>query len=267
MQTEKLKSEGKCLFCGNSFSKSQIHRHLQKHLADEVLHKQPGKSFLLKAEPNPDWGPSPYFLSLWVDGETKMEQLDDFLRQIWLECCGHMSSFTNPKKRNSRDFFDFFEAEELLEKGKVKEYEKVMEESRGEVPMSRKAKAALEKNLILIYQYDFGSTTELRVKVMHEFPVKAAAPLVLLSRNEAPEIFCEKCGKEAAVEICIVCYGYEAEGLFCKKCAKKHEKECDDFADYSAMPVVNSPRMGVCGYAGGSIDKNRDGIFKKQPAP
>jgi hypothetical protein len=26
--------------------------------------------------------------------------------------------------------------------------------------------------------------------------------------------------------------------------------------------VVNSPRMGVCGYEGGSIDVKRDGVLK-----
>jgi hypothetical protein len=29
------------------------------------------------------------------------------------------------------------------------------------------------------------------------------------------------------------------------------------------MPIVNSPRMGVCGYEGGTIDKERDGIYGK----
>jgi len=27
------------------------------------------------------------------------------------------------------------------------------------------------------------------------------------------------------------------------------------------MPIVNSPRMGVCGYEGGVIDIERDGVF------
>jgi hypothetical protein len=30
------------------------------------------------------------------------------------------------------------------------------------------------------------------------------------------------------------------------------------------MPVVNSPRMGVCAYMGGSIDKQRDGVYVKK---
>ena len=88
---EQLKSEGKCLFCDKTFAKAGINRHLKIHL-DEKLNPE-GVSFLVKIEPNPRWGKTPYFLSLWVDGETTLKQLDKFLRDIWLECCGHLSAF------------------------------------------------------------------------------------------------------------------------------------------------------------------------------
>jgi hypothetical protein len=54
---------------------------------------------------------------------------------------------------------------------------------------------------------------------------------------------------------------YDDNAEFCDKCAEKHAKKCEDFADYASMPVVNSPRMGVCGYEGGSIDTERDGVY------
>ena len=50
----------------------------------------------------------------------------------------------------------------------------------------------------------------------------------------------------------------------CEKCAEKHAKECEDLSDCAAMSVVNSPRMGVCAYNGGSIDTERDGVFVKK---
>ncbi len=37
---------------------------------------------MLKVEANPKWETRPYFLILWIDGETKIDELDDFLRQI-----------------------------------------------------------------------------------------------------------------------------------------------------------------------------------------
>jgi hypothetical protein len=262
MPEEKLKSEGKCLFCGKTFSKAGVNRHLKTHLENKSSDNKVGTSFLLKVETNPYWGTTPYFLSLWIDGETKMVELDDFLRGIWLECCGHMSAFRDPKRQRGGGMWNFFEAEELLQKGKTKEYEKLMEESAGEIPMSRKAKKVFCQDYKLEYEYDFGSTTELLITTLAQYPFKADKSIVLLSRNEPPKIMCSDCGKEPATKICTVCM-YEDNALFCEKCAKKHEKECSDFEDYAAMPVVNSPRMGVCGYEGGTIDVERDGVYQE----
>ena len=258
-----IKSEGECLYCKEKFLKAGINRHLQKHLADKVKVNKPGKSFLLKVETNPKWGSGPYFLSLWSDGEATIGDIDNFLRRIWLECCGHMSSFTNPKNKTKGAMWDFSEAENLLAKGKTKDYEKMMEEANGEIPKSRKVKAALAKNMKIDYEYDFGSTTELQITVVDEYPIKADNGIVLLFRNGPLEMLCEICNKEPATLICSVCTGNE-QNTFCKKCAKQHAKTCSDFADYAAMPVVNSPRMGVCAYEGGIIDEQRDGPFVKR---
>lgn len=40
---------------------------------------------------------------LEVRGSAKLEKLDDYLREIWLECCGHLSHFA----------FDGWQGEEL----------------------------------------------------------------------------------------------------------------------------------------------------------
>ena len=241
---EKLISEGKCLFCGKTFAKAGISRHLETHLKEKVETGKSGKSFLAKVEINKRWGSAPYFLSLWIDGEAKMKDLDDFLRGIWLECCGHMSAFKDSKMQNSRGgMFG------------------MMEENAGEISMSRKAKDVLRKDLVLDYEYDFGSSTELSITVVEEYPYKADKKIVLLSRNEPLKIMCSVCGKVPAAQICTVCM-YDKEAAFCDKCAKKHAKECEDFDDYAAMPVVNSPRVGVCAYEGGTIDTERDGVYK-----
>jgi len=258
---EKIKSEGKCLFCGKIFAKAGINRHLATHLKEKKETGKPGTSFLVKIETNKRWGNSPYFLSLWIDGGAKMEDLDTFLRDIWLECCGHLSAFRNPKTRNNQGgMFDFMEAYEYLEKGNIAKYEKIMEESSGEIPMSRKVKDVLYSGLALDYEYDFGSTTKLTITVIDEYPIKADKKIVLLSRNEPLEIICAICGKASATQICTVCM-YDDDAEFCEKCAKKHAKTCEDFADYASMPVVNSPRMGVCAYEGGVIDMERDSAF------
>ncbi|MDP2782290.1 hypothetical protein [Devosia sp.] len=32
-------------------------------------------------------------MHLKVAGDARLENLDKFLRQVWLECCGHLSAF------------------------------------------------------------------------------------------------------------------------------------------------------------------------------
>lgn len=46
--------------------------------------------------------------------------------------------------------------------------------------------------------------------------------------------------------------------LYFEACSEKHAEEYEDFNDYAQMPVVNFPRMGECGYEGGTIDMERD---------
>jgi hypothetical protein len=258
------KSGGKCLFCGETFTKVGIIRHLQSHLKQKAKENALGKSYLVKVEPNPKWGASPYFLSLLIDSKATMENIDRFLRDIWLECCGHMSAFRNPKnRRQGSGMWSFFKAEELLAKGKHKEYENLMEDIKGEVPMSRNVDKVFYKGLKLEYEYYFGSSTELLLTIVEEYSVKANELIVLLSRNEPLEWLCDICRKKPATQICTI-HDWDDDSLFCDKCAKKHAKECEDFRDYAAMPVVNSPRMSVCAYTGGCIDTERDGIFVKK---
>ena len=258
---EKIKSEGKCLFCGKTFAKAGINRHLATHLKEKVETGKSGKSFFVKIETDKRWGSSPYFLSLWIDGEAKMKDIDGFLRAIWLECCGHLSAFRNPQmNRSGYGMFATMDAYDYLERGNVAKYEKIMEEAAGEIPMSRKVKDALYRGLVLEYEYDFGSSTLLTLTVIDEYLFKADKKIVLLSRNEPLKILCNACKKAPATQVCTVCR-YDEDAEFCDKCTEKHAKKCPDFADYASMPIVNSPRMGICGYEGGIIDKERDGVF------
>ena len=244
---EKLVSKGKCFFCDKKFSQRGITKHLQTHLNQEITNyknKKQGLSFLVKVQAQE------MFLMLWVDGKTTYDEVDQFLRQIWLECCGHMSSFTDPsQKRNSLQpsLQNIFSMDEM--------------NYPGEIDMNTPIYKTYSKNKKLQYDYDFGTTTRLDFVLIDQIDIPAPSHILLLSRNEPLKIMCHKCGDKPAVEICTVHWGYDAS-FFCKKCAKAHEKECEDFADYAAMSVVNSPRMGECGYEGGEIDLERDGVYK-----
>jgi len=222
---EELTSEGKCLYCEQLLSQKEITKHLAKHLADKEktavgLKTQTYCHIVVEADI--------MFLHLLVKGSAKIETIDSFLRNIWLECCGHLSGF-----RSGRE----------------------------EISMNSKVKEVFEPKLKIIYDYDFGTTTRLFLKGLKYYQLNETKNIILLARNEPLKIICSTCKKAPAVSMCSVC-NWQTDAYFCEKCGKKHEKECDDFADYSEMPVVNSPRMGECGYEGGSIDLERDGVYK-----
>lgn len=227
-----MTSEGKCHFCSKAFKKAGITKHLNTHLQAMTDIEKPLGSFHLQVASNPRWGKSPYFLNLWVDSDAKLKDIDKYLRGIWLECCGHLSAF-RPAGRA------------------------------GEVKMNKKAGDVFTLDPALEYEYDFGSTTDLLLTVAAFSSSKPEEKIVLLSRNEPLPIMCDHCNKQPATQICTVC-SFDLDAAFCDTCAKLHAATCEDFDDYAAMPVVNSPRMGVCGYEGGSIDKGRDGIYIPQ---
>lgn len=87
------------------------------------------------------------------------------------------------------------------------------------------------------YEYDFGSTTVLQLDVKGERTGRIGRPAVrLLARNTPPVWPCAVCG-ESATEIDVEAYDY---GYLCPRHASGRE---------ALLPVVNSPRTGVCGYA------------------
>ena len=102
----------------------------------------------------------------------------------------------------------------------------------------------LRLDLAFTHEYDFGTTTMLGLKCLSERIGNKLKKTEILARNNMPDFKCI-CGKPAK-EICTECLwekGHKA--MLCKDCTKSHE--C---GDEMFLPVVNSPRMGMCGYTG-----------------
>lgn len=249
-----MKSEGKCFFCNKIFAQRSISQHLLTHLRkkeNEYSGKKRGVSFLVKVKAED------MFLILWVDGKTTYGEIDLFLGNIWLDCCGHLSSFTEKPSKPGNEYNP--ESVGNFLKGMVfgnDDSDDYLCE--GEINKETTISDNYSKGKKIKYDYDFGSTTSLDIILADKINIPATSSIVLLSRNEPLEILCNKCKKKAAVEICTIHYD-----VFCEDCVQKHKKECSDFEDYASLPVVNSPRMGVCAYEGGSIDTERDGVFQK----
>ena len=92
------------------------------------------------------------------------------------------------------------------------------------------------------HEYDFGSSTELSLKVVSQIEATAGAKQIrLLARNLPPKIACDECDTPAT-QVCTYC----GPGVWlCDTCAPPHS--CGE--DYY-LPVVNSPRVATCGYTG-----------------
>jgi hypothetical protein len=102
----------------------------------------------------------------------------------------------------------------------------------------------LNKGTRFRHTYDFGTSTELTLRVVDERQGRAVGETVrLLSQNEAPVWECEVYGEEASW-ICTFCM-YERENFYC---CEHHAEDHDCEAPEMILPVVNSPRMGMCAY-------------------
>ena len=226
-------SQGTCYLCKSTVNKVAMKKHLETCQGRVVLaatksptsspKAQNGMAFLLLVE---GYRMPEYWMYLEAPAQATLGDLDKLLRNTWLECCGHLSAFEIAGVSYSSD------AEMASGWGS------------GDKSMKIKLDKALEPGMKFSHEYDFGTTTELSLKVLSEREGEAKGKSIrILARNEAPVILCQSCGKPAT-QVCSQCV-YEGEGWLCDECAEDHECGEEMF-----LPVVNSPRVGMCGYTG-----------------
>jgi hypothetical protein len=215
---------GICALCGYEGTKAALTKHLVTCPSQHDLNRgkqERGKQeniFRLRIEDN-DIGI--YWLDVELKASTNLLELDQFLRDIWLECCGHLSAF----EINRVQYSIPYPGHDELGKSMVIRASKI-----------------LRSGLVFSHEYDFGTTTSLTLKVVAEREGNFKGGLRLLSRNNPYEWHCCKCDKAATV--INIEEMFETENPFY---CDEHSNE--DSGDYF-MPVANSPRMGVCGYTG-----------------
>src|SRR5947209_16613816 len=91
-------SKGTCTFCHREMSKASMTRHLASCEQRVALQAEAGshrkvhktRAFHLVVE---GYRLPMYWMHLEVAGDTTLATLDRFLRNTWLECCGHLSVF------------------------------------------------------------------------------------------------------------------------------------------------------------------------------
>jgi hypothetical protein len=207
-------SFGTCALCGARKGKAAMVAHLKGCLASQPAAKVSGLSDVLLLRAQAR-GPSIYWVDVAMKREAMLSDLDRLLRRIWLECCGHLSEFYGNGHRK--------------------------------VSMrTRVGGAFFAVGDRLGYEYDFGSSTELVVSLSGSAEGRFGSPAHLVARNEAPTWPCEECGQPATA-VCTQC-AYEGKGFCCAEHAAGH-----GCGEEMMLPVVNSPRMGVCGYTGEAV--------------
>lgn len=224
-------TKGKCKYCGKEYTRGYMLRHLtsckerKAQIAAEIGKKRYGYfELVISGKHYPS-----YWLIIEIREDATLKELDSFLRDIWLECCGHLSSFNiGGVLYDSMPSIDSFWGEPAKS-------------------MKQKLKPILEKGMTFSYEYDFGSTTDLVISV-HDYRLSywKKDKLTILSRNNPIEFICDKCHKKPATMVCTQCI-YDGTGFLCDNCKKKHK--C---GEEMLRNVCNSPRMGVCGYEGSS---------------
>lgn len=229
----RITSQGECNFCHQRFGAVGMGRHLEscqdrKKAVSSVRssgrrpHGRVLRTFhiVVKGADLPM-----YWMHLGARTDSTLANLDRFLRDTWVECCGHLSQFTIRgvayASMPNREFRDR--------------------------SMKVRLGSALMAGTEFGYEYDFGTTTELGLKVLGvwEGVLGGKKPIEILARNYPPEIRCGACKEKDATQVCAQCI-YEGERAWlCDGCSGRHE--C---GEEMLLPVVNSPRVGMCGYTG-----------------
>jgi hypothetical protein len=203
-------------------TKGGLSRHLktcpQREEAIRVANQGAGEEQVLYHLQVQDAWWADFWLHLEMRGSATLKTLDSYLRAIWLECCGHLSQFS------------------------------IGGWSGEEIPKSRKAERVFEPGLELTHIYDFGTSSETLIKVVdaREGVPLTSHPLYLMARNDQPQVSCTECD-QPATRLCLECmYEFEEPGTLCDRHAQGHPHH-----DYGEpVPLVNSPRVGMCGYTG-----------------
>jgi hypothetical protein len=159
-----------------------------------------------------------FWLDLEVGGSALLKDLDNYLRAIWLECCSHLSQFSIGGWRGR------------------------------EIPMRRRVDQVFRPGVDLTHIYDFGTSSESVIKMVGTRTGQPITswPIALLVRNVRPEAECSKC-EQPATMLCKECLIEEnVWGALCDAHALTHPH--DEYGE--PIPLVNSPRLGMCGYTG-----------------
>eukprot|EP01114_Cavostelium_apophysatum_P013630 TRINITY_DN3341_c0_g1_i1.p1 TRINITY_DN3341_c0_g1~~TRINITY_DN3341_c0_g1_i1.p1 ORF type:complete len:272 (+),score=36.93 TRINITY_DN3341_c0_g1_i1:169-984(+) len=225
-----------CEFCKETFPETEIRTHLLAEIPKQTQQETGSKTtyFLIKVVGKP------CYLYLLVDKKSKFIAVDSLLKDIWLECCGHLSAFSLMDGSGRRRMLEPDEEDQI---------------------MAKPLESELQVGSSFHHIYDFGTSTETDGCVMQEIELPKPLQCVranhcfLVARNEMKQVNCNVCknsGKKRKAEW--TCYNYRCPSAVGSGNRKKPCGLCDECKDahgcedYEIHGIANSPREGMCGY-------------------
>ena len=158
---------GKCNVCGITLHRSEVYSHIARCI--EAVYG-------IRASRTPDKGrrrlslrtvhlsvrsmERPHWMEIAVRADATLQELDRFLRSVWLECCGHLSHFDiggvvySMMVPRPGDDFEFLPMDEHEEQWRH---------------MGKTVGTAIKPATWFEHQFDYGTTTDLDLRHVHEF--------------------------------------------------------------------------------------------------
>ena len=155
--------KAKCYYCNKELTERTIKRHMKncdtmkKKISEEFEeNKSKRKQYIISIKYKYC---KDYCIYISIDAALQLCHLDQFIRDVWVECCGHLSEFIIDGTR-------------------------YLDNSDGNYQMNVRLKDVFYTGLKFDYEYDFGSTTYLTLEVIDEIAVsKKHSQIEIIARN------------------------------------------------------------------------------------
>lgn len=217
---------GQCRICGGVYTATGMTSHIKKHIARS---KETSGYYVIRIDAGRG---NPFWMYVAAEDSITFGEIDQFLRSMWLECCGHPSHFVV--------------------------YDNVKPEFTPD--MKTPIKDVLRNRTMFAHHYD---STILRLGVVRicgqiydgvDDPsvdgrfddVPTEYDITVLALHDRVQFRCRDCKRESAT----VCAGFTmtGEGVLCMDCARLHDRATENM-----RWALQSPRSGRCRY--GMIDE------------
>src|ERR1700733_7947534 len=157
----KIKTKGKCPKCNKMYAAAQAGTHL---LACALQCDTPSlpmtEGYLIRIS----WSEQPgmYWIFVTIPSNASLGLLDAFLRDIWLECCGHLGEFTIGGRR----------------------YMSHSESGNPSQSMKNQIGQLLSPDSTCQYVYDMGSSTDLEIQVVAKIDACQQKTVMIIMQNQ-----------------------------------------------------------------------------------